>query len=163
MFILRGYIRTNKHWLHLLLSIKKMLEPMPRNTNPVSHLSCCYPPFPVKSLVKCNDLAFCTALCHSSLPLVWAEKVPGMGHMSRDGECSVSGCSPGSLSPRCCTNIAFAPAFSTRNSDCHYCLLGQIMIERMLSPRNAFPKSKCISEKLHWQWWCCVCLFLLRM
>lgn len=80
MFILRGYIRTNKHWLHLRLSIKKMLEALPRNTNSVSHLTCCYPPFPAKSLVKCSDLAFCAALCHSTLPSVWAEKVPGVGH-----------------------------------------------------------------------------------
>lgn len=153
MFILRGYIRTNKHWLHLLLSIKKMLEAMPRNTNSVSHLTCCYPPFPAKSLVKCSDLVFCAALCHSILPLVWAEKVPDMGHCQGthvQRQCSVSGCPPGSLSPSCCIAIAFAPVFSTWISDCHYCLLGKIIFERMLSPRNAFPKYRCISEKLHW-------------
>lgn len=106
MFILKGYIRSNKHWLHLLLCIKKMLEAMPKNINSVSHLTCCCPPFPAKSLVKYSSFARCAALCYWVLFSVGAEKVPAVGylqgHMPRKGECSLSSWLPGRLSSSTC-------------------------------------------------------------
>lgn len=36
---------------------------MPKNINSVSHLTCCCPPFPDKSVVTQRNLAGCAALC----------------------------------------------------------------------------------------------------
>lgn len=58
-----------------------MLEAMPKNINSVSHLTCCYPPFSAKSVVKCSSHACCAALCHWVLLSVEGEKVPGAGHL----------------------------------------------------------------------------------
>lgn len=128
MFILKGYIRTNKHWLHLLLSIKKNAGCYAKE-----YKFCFSPHLLLSSLsrqIRCYTAQPCRLCCSMSLGPACN------GTSAQKGRTfSCAWLASRRLSPPSCTVTLSAPALSKRVSDCGFCLLGQ----RMIKWDNAWP------------------------